>query len=430
MKFFSTSHNLPKKLDLNFTLQFLFIVIFVFLSACSSSKRFAENKSTNTRTTTKTNIESNYIRVLLEDETNNLSIIVDSQILLNTYEKTLAKVKSGNKLFFRFINKGLRLSISDKEFDADTFWIKSADDDLILRIDNKKYRGALKIFTSGSHIKVVNQVGLEDYIKGVMTREMPIGKGNDNDEALKAFSICVRTYALTKIAEGKLIFDIYPDTRDQIYGGVDAENSKTNDIVDETRGLILSYDNSPAIIFYHACCGGRTEDVKNVFTNNDLSYLKSIKDGDGPYCSIAPKFNWTEEYSEELFLSRLYDAKLIVSKNYRIEEINVASRFNSGRVNELDIFLQSDDGNDKTVSIFGNNIRNIIRTSNGSSILRSTMFDISLNQNNTVIISGKGFGHGVGFCQWGAIGQSRKGVDFLTILNHYFSGTKVINYYD
>ena len=424
MNFFSSLHKPHKKLFNNLYFSLFTIIAFYFLVGCSSTKRFADGNEINE------NIESNLIRVLLDDQSYNLSIDVYSQIFVYNSGKILAKIKSGNKLLFKANNNSLTLSISDKEFESDTFLIKSADEDSIIRVDNKKFRGSLKIFSDGSQIKVVNQIGLEDYIKGVITKEMPIGKGNDNNEALKAFSICVRTYAITKIAEGKLVFDTYPDTRDQVYGGVDAENSKTNAIVNETRGLILSYDNSPAIIFYHACCGGYTEDVKNVFSNNDLPYLRSIKDGDQPYCSIAPKFNWTEEYPEDLFISRLFDAQFIKSKNYKIKDISIISRFKSGRVNQLDIEVAGSNNAEKTISIFGNKIRNIIRTADGKSILRSTMFDIFLKDNYIVVINGKGFGHGVGLCQWGAIGQSREGIDYLSILNHYFPGTEVIKYHD
>jgi stage II sporulation protein D len=411
----------PKIKFNNYIVSLLFSII--FLSACASTKRFYNSNDLNLKP------ESNFIRVLIKDQPNSLIINVNSQILLYNSDKLLAKVKSGNKLFINTDENKLKILIADKEFIGDTFFVKSGDEDSIIKVDDKKFRGSLKIFLSDSQIKLLNQIGLEDYVKGVMTKEMPIGKGNENYEALKAFSVCARTYAINKIFEGKLLFDIYPDTRDQLYGGVDAENEKTNQIVDETRGLILYYDNSPAIIFYSACCGGYTEDVKNVFGKTSLSYLISLKDGDGPYCSIAPKFNWIEEYSEELFLSRLYDAKLIPSENFRIKDISVESRFNSGRVNELDIIVQDSNKNDKTISLFGNNIRNIIRTADGKSILRSTLFDISFT-NNKVLISGKGFGHGVGFCQWGAIGQSRNGVDYSSILNHYFPGTKVINLHD
>jgi stage II sporulation protein D len=82
------------------------------------------------------------------------------------------------------------------------------------------------------------------------------------------------------------------------------------------------------------------------------------------------------------------------------------------------------------VKIYGNNIRKIIRSSDNSSILNSTSFDIVIDEKNSVVISGKGFGHGVGLCQWGSINLSRQGKDFVYILSHYYPGTKILRYYD
>ena len=169
--------------------------------------------------------------------------------------------------------------------------------------------------------------------------------------------------------------------------------------------------------------------MKNVFGKTDFPYLRSIKDGAEPYCNIAPKFSWTEEYSSDVFLSRLFDAKLISSKNYTLKDVKIKSRFESGRVKELVVTLTDGSQIGKDITLLGNNIRYVIKTFDGKSILRSTLFDVTTD-NNKVVIKGKGYGHGVGLCQWGAIGQSQKGIDYLSILDHYFPGTKVINYYD
>ena len=419
--FFFTTHQIKTNIQFNLIL-IIFLSVITFAS-CSSTKRFAEDDNYNAT-------ESNFIRVLLKEQSNKLVVKVDSQIILSDKNKKLAKVNSGNNLIFSLYDEELKLTISNKEFVADTFYLDGNDDSSIIQVDNKKYRGRLKIFGSVSQIKVVNQIGLEDYVKGVMTREMPIGKGNENYEALKAFSICVRTYALLKIFENKSFYDIYPDTRDQVYGGVDAETQISSKAVNETKRMILSYNGSPAVVFFHSTCGGFTEDVGNVFSKIDLPYLKTIEDGSEPYCNIAPKFNWTEQYSEALFVTRLYDAKLIPAKNYIIKNLEVKSRFKSGRVSELIVDLLDNNNAEKRISMFGNNIRYVIKTSDGKSILRSTLFNIFLQDDNEVLIKGKGYGHGVGLCQWGAIGQSRKGLDYQSILNHYFHGTKIINYYD
>jgi stage II sporulation protein D len=158
--------------------------------------------------------------------------------------------------------------------------------------------------------------------------------------------------------------------------------------------------------------------------------LIGVEDGDEAYCKISPRYEWTEKYTESIFIERLYKAKLIESKKYKLSDVKVKSRFNSGRVNELDIIVNNGEEIQKTIFLLGNQIRSIIRSSDDKSILRSTLFNIYLDDENNIIITGKGNGHGVGLCQWGAIGQSKKGKDYKEILNHYFPGTNIKSIYD
>jgi stage II sporulation protein D len=357
-------------------------------------------------------------------------ISVNDLIIISDDINIIAKVSSGNKLNFKLNSEKIKLTIGNAQFVSKKFYISASSQDDIIKINEKKYRGRILISAYNSEIKLVNQIGLEDYVKGVMTKEMPIGKGNENYNALKAFSICARTYAFNKINEDKDFFDIYPDTRDQVYGGVNAETKLTNNIVDETEGQLLFYDNKPATIFYHSTCGGYTEDVANVFNKKNIPYLISIKDGDEPYCKISPRYEWTEKYSESTFIERFYNAKLLEYENYKLSDVKIASRFSSGRVNELNVILNDGNQTQKTIFLVGNQIRYIIKSSDGKSILKSTLFDINIDIENNIIISGKGSGHGVGFCQWGAIGQSKENIDYKKILNHYFPGIEIKNIYD
>lgn len=200
--------------------------------------------------------------------------------------------------------------------------------------------------------------------------------------------------------------------------------------MDETAGQILTYEYRPATIFYHSTCGGFTEDVENVFGSESIPYLESVEDGPDHYCKISPRYEWKENYSEEVFIDRLFKADLIESNNYRVDNIEIISRFESGRVNKLKISLLDKNGNEKTITLIGNNMRSVIRSGDNKSILKSNYFEVELNQNKEIVIDGKGSGHGVGMCQWGAIGQSKLGVDYLNILSHYFPGTKIKNSYD
>ncbi|HMN25069.1 MAG: SpoIID/LytB domain-containing protein [Ignavibacteriaceae bacterium] len=406
-----------------FNLKHFILFSIAFFIGCSSTKRLYSDDYYDSNS-------AEIIRVLLDNSASDLTITVNDLVFISDENELLAKVNSGNKLRFSVESEKVNLAIGDKDFTSKFFFITPSSENGIIKVNDKKYRGRILVSVYDSEVKIVNQISLEDYVKGVMIKEMPVGKGTENYQALKAFSICARTYAFNKMKENKIVFDIYPDTRDQVYGGVDGETAITNDIVDETKGQMLFYDNQPATIFYHSTCGGYTEDVINVFSKNVIPYLNGVKDGDEPFCKISPRYEWTESYSETVFINRLLNAKLIDNEIYKISNIQVNSRFKSGRVNELEIKLISSIGDEKIVLLYGNGMRTIIRSSDGKSILRSTLFEIKTDINKNVIINGNGNGHGVGMCQWGAIGQSKKNIDYRKILNHYFPGTVIKNFYD
>ena len=370
-------------------------------------------------------LASNQIRLLVDENISEKEIIIDIPSYIYIEGKKAILVKPGDIVHFMAGNGNVYLKIGDKFLEADNFQLFPKDTTQFLTYNGLRFRGNLKIINSSDSIAVVNTIDLESYLKGVIPKEMPLGKGEEYFEALKAFAICARTYSLNRMKRNGDNFDVFVDTRDQVYGGVDAEKEISNRAVDETKGLVLTYDRKIATVFYHSTCGGRTEKVQNVFAVDSIPYLQGVEDGYPPYCSISPSFNWTETYPEDLFIDRLRNAGLIDSEFYRISEIEVVIRFESGRVNELKIDLVSSTDKNKSISIFGNNIRSIIRTANNKSILKSNWFDINLDENKNVTITGKGYGHGVGFCQWGAINQSKLGYGYKKILFHYFPGTKI-----
>lgn len=413
----------PSKKNNNKTfyrIYFLFILILLLIQACSTTTRFNDEYE-----------YSRLLRVLLSENLDSLDILTGDKIFIGDSRRAIIEIGSGKILKFKTSSNRISLLFDDKEIVSDTIVIIPGTENGVINLSDKKYRGRLKFFSKSGKILMLNQITLEDYVKGVICKEMPVGKGNENYEALKAFSICIRAYAVNKLKENKDTFDIYPDTRDQVYGGVDAETDYSNQIVDETRNFILYFNDNPAIIFYHSTCGGYTESSKNVFTKEDISYLRSVKDGSDTYCKISPKSNWMESYSESLFVSRLVSAGLIDDDAYSITDIKIISRFESGRVNEMIITLnKKNNSSKKNITLKGNKIRSIIRTGDDKSILYSTMFDVKIDSKKNIIITGKGYGHGVGLCQWGAIGQARAGKNFEQILNHYYPGTTIKQYYD
>ena len=149
-----------------------------------------------------------------------------------------------------------------------------------VRFNERPYRGRIEVFTNtrGS-LTVVNVLGLEDYVRGVVANELSPG-GYPALEALKAQAIAARTYALRNrgqfLAQG---FDLLPTTRSQVYRGLSSEHALSTRAVDETRGLIATYNGEPINALYTSTCGGRTEDAGNIF-NHAVPYLR------GHECSV------------------------------------------------------------------------------------------------------------------------------------------------
>ncbi len=144
-----------------------------------------------------------------------------------------------------------------------------------VRFNDKPYRGRIEVFTNlrGS-LTVVNELGLEDYVRGVVANELSPG-GYPAIEALKAQAIAARTYALRNrgqfMSQG---FDVLPTTRSQVYRGLTSENPLSTRAVDETRGLIATYNGEPINALYTSTCGGRTEDSEKIF-NEAVPYLRA-----------------------------------------------------------------------------------------------------------------------------------------------------------
>jgi len=391
---------------------FLLFFITQFIS-CSPSERFTKKEVTVT-------IASG-LRILLNEYGKEENISVESFVYLSDQSSKLTLIQAGSTIRTLENNGSLKLSVNGKYFIGDKFLLSSAENEEILKINGNAYRGQVQISSTYKSIHLINIVNLEDYVKGVLAREMPLGKNNENFEALKALAVCIRTYAIKKMQDGKVYFDLYSDTRDQVYGGVDAETPLSNKAVDETKKLILKYDGKPATIYYHSTCGGYTESSQNVFTNDPVPYLISIKDGDEPYCKISPRFQWKEIYEKEEIISRLKNYDLLENTNYELEDISISNKFESGRVSELEIKVIDSYSNTKSLIIRGNEIRSILRTSDNKNILWSILFDLSV-ESNSIVLTGHGFGHGVGLCQWGAIALSRKDWNYKDILQHYYPG--------
>jgi SpoIID/LytB domain protein len=154
-----------------------------------------------------------------------------------------------------------------------------------LQLGSSTYRGSIEIDVSGNKLLAVNVVGLDAYVRGVIAREMP---KTWPLEALKAQAVAARSYALAVRRAG--MFDLYADTRDQVYGGIGAETPETNEAVTETKGQVLDYGGKPATTYFFSSSGGRTASIADVFPEKPrVPYLVSVRD---PYDVMSPWHDW------------------------------------------------------------------------------------------------------------------------------------------
>jgi stage II sporulation protein D len=153
-----------------------------------------------------------------------------------------------------------------------------------LSLDGASYRGALEVSSQGGFLRVVNVVGLEDYVQGVVAREMP---HSWPPEALKAQAVAARSYALKSFLKGKP-YDLYSDVRSQVYGGVAAEEPESTAAVRATAGRVVTYGGEIAATYYFSSSGGKTASAADVF-GVSIPYLVSRPD---PWDKLSPYHDW------------------------------------------------------------------------------------------------------------------------------------------
>ncbi|MET0558197.1 MAG: SpoIID/LytB domain-containing protein [Solirubrobacterales bacterium] len=156
-----------------------------------------------------------------------------------------------------------------------------------------RYRGALETVPteeSAGSLNVVNALTLEQYVKGVIPNESP---PSWPIEELKAQAIATRSFALTGLVGGNG-FDLYNDTRSQVYKGLESEYKSSNEAADATRGEVVMYGGKVAETLFSACSGGHTESIQNVFGGPAVPYLQGVPD---PYDGVCPLHEWTLEFT-------------------------------------------------------------------------------------------------------------------------------------
>lgn len=277
----------------------------------------------------------------------------------------------------------------------------------------------IKVFIKN---KIVT-MNFEDYIDGVVAAEMPI---RFSDEAIKAQAVTARTYALSKMLQfggsgcvrhkgADVCSEIHcqaymsKEERMKSWGAAqaDANWKRLTELVGLTAGKVIAYNNKLARgVKYFSTSNGKTEDSKAVFGYSE-PYLVPVSSGNE---QESPSFSSTASISRKQFLSMLHqvNAGFSLKANSERIKINVIQRTLGGRIQKISIggFVFS-----------GQQLREAFQ-------LKSTDFKITFLKNN-VVFSVRGYGHGVGLSQWGANEMGKRGSSYQSIIEHYFTGTKV-----
>ena len=228
-----------------------------------------------------------------------------------------------------------------------------------------RYRGSIQVDVNAGKLRAINMVGLEQYLYGVVPSEMPY---TWHPEALKAQAIAARSYALATRRTGA--FDLYPDTRSQVYLGIEHEKPSTNAAVNATAGQVVLYDGEVAKTYFFSSSGGRTASAEDVW-GEPVPYLVSVPD---PYDSISPHHDWGPFVFTGTKL-----AKMLKMKGQVVDlqpELN-----SSGRIKVLNVI-----GTKGTLAVPGA----VLRTKMG---LRSTWFSVGVlslaGPTQTVVFGGR-----------------------------------------
>lgn len=256
--------------------------------------------------------------------------------------------------------------------------------------------------------QVINELGLDDYVRAVVGEEMssrwPI-------EALKAQAVIARTYALyRKSKSASLLYDLSATVDSQMFTGDARDKQGPATAARDTEGEVLTYGGEVVETLYHSACGGETEGAKDVW-DRDYPYLTSR---DCPCEKESPYAKW-----EKPFTSKEVE-KALTAGGYSapgISRIRILDRSVTERVKMVKVHTASG----------GINIRGIdFRRLLGYSRLPSTAFEVR-KEGQKFIFSGKGSGHGVGLCQWGAKVMADEGKGYREILEHYYPGAVLGN---
>jgi stage II sporulation protein D len=354
-----------------------------------------------------------------------------------------------------FVRRGDKVAAAGLGPDQLAPWLLAAaiDPADVMTWDGRRWRGEIHVIPTpgGSGLTVINVLELESYLAGVVPREIGGGRAERDLAAVAAQAVAARTYTVSRLgAQEARGFDLYADVRDQAYGGADWEDAVCTESLALTAGLVLRQGERLVPTYYHSTCGGHTASIDEIWPYDDDPVFRARPDHrpDGrPWCAESryvtweARWTWSEleaviadflpdyvdyvqaggrqRWERDLFVPASEDAD--ARQPGRLLDLKVRHRTTSGRVASLEIATTAG-----RYVVHGDRTRWVLRRAiDGQPLLRSSWFELEVDTGRSVLARGRGWGHGLGLCQMGAIGRSRAGQGFAEILAHYYPGSRL-----
>jgi stage II sporulation protein D len=268
--------------------------------------------------------------------------------------------------------------------------------------------GVVHLVRKGKGFLVINRVDIEEYVKGVVPAEV---SSTWHPEMLKAQAVAARTYALyQQMLSATRDYDVASTVQDQVYRGKEGIDVGILRAVEDTRGLVVTYQDAPIYAAFSSTAAGLTEDAMNVWSK-EYPYLKGVE---CPFDLASPYYQWKSSFKIDTLEQNLRQQGFSVGT---IATMTPLSFTRGGRVAKLRILHSGGE-----LILRGEELRKAV----GYTIIPSTQFAIE-SIGRDVVLSGFGAGHAVGMCQWGAKELAELGYSFSTILQYYYPGTELQN---
>ncbi|MBE9013955.1 SpoIID/LytB domain-containing protein [Pseudanabaenaceae cyanobacterium LEGE 13415] len=355
--------------------------------------------------------ESLKLRIAIEQNVPQINVgsSVNAQVLDGS-QQVVGEIQGMNGFAAQAKEGGIALD----RWKSGALWIVPKDENGVVWIGNRWYRGRVYLVPSEKGLTAINYVDLEQYLFSVLGSEM---SGNWPQEALKAQAVAARSYALHErqnaLARNKM-FDLGDTQGWQVYNGVQSESTGTQTAVQATAGKVLAHNRQIINAVFHSSAGGCTENVEDVWVQ-PLPYLRSVKNN---YDQGAPVNEWSRTFTATEIGNRFGVGTL-----QRLEPVALTP--SCGRVKKIRVI-----GDRGSKELDGDEFRVALG-------LRSTLFKFE-NQFppvastkgqkqalSGVVFNGRGFGHGLGMSQWGAYNMARRGYSFDQILQQYYLNTQL-----